>query len=108
MFRFTTSERNQQVLNSCDYQYTLKRVNKTCAEWRCRKRNCSSTLTLSLDNTCVRREPGGHNELCKSSQPSKIMTVETLEIIKKRVREETKPVSQIYSEELVAMLMRNH
>jgi hypothetical protein len=107
MFRFTTSERNQQVLNYCDYQYTIKRVNKTCAEWRCRNRKCSSTLTLSLDNTCVRRNPSEHSESCKASQPSKVLIEETLEIMKRRAREETKPISQIYSEEIVAMRMRN-
>ena len=43
MFRFTTTERNKQILNYLDFQYTVKRINKTCVEWRCRSRDCSST-----------------------------------------------------------------
>jgi hypothetical protein len=107
MFRFTTSERNQQILNYCDFQYTVKRVNKMCVEWRCRNKTCSSTLTLSFDNSSVRRKPDNHSESCKSSQPSKIIIEEILEIMKRRAREETKPISKIYSEEIVAVRIRN-
>jgi len=101
MLRFTTSERNQQVLTHLDFQYTVKRVNKTCVEWRCRNRHCPSTLTLSLDNTSVRREPGSDSESCKPIQPSKIIVEETIEIMKRRAREETTSISKIYSEEIV-------
>jgi hypothetical protein len=106
MFRFTTTERNHPVLNYANFQYTIKRTNKTSTEWRCRNRNCSTTLLLSLDNTCIRREPGDHNELCKESQPSKALIEETLEIMKRRAREETTTISKIYSEEIVALRIR--
>ena len=101
MLRFTTSERNQQVLNYLNYQNTLKRINKTCVEWRCRSRSCLSTSTLSLDNASVRREPSAHSEPCQAIQPSKIILEETVEIMKRRARE-TKPISQIYTEETIA------
>jgi hypothetical protein len=107
MLRFTTTERNQQVLNYLDFQYTIKRINKTSVEWRCRNRSCSITLSLSLDNSSVRREPGAHSESCKAVQPSKIIIEQTIEIMKRRAREETKSISKIYSEEIVAARMRN-
>ena len=101
MHRFTTSDRNQQVLNYSNYQYTLKRINKTCVEWRCRSRSCSSALTLSLDNASVRREPSAHSESCQAIQPSKIILEETVEIMKRRARE-TKLISQIHTEDIIA------
>ena len=107
MFRFTTTERNQQVLNYLDFQYTVKRINQTSVEWRCRNRSCSSTLSLSLDNSSVHREPGAHSESCKAMQPSKILVEQTAEIMKRRAREETTSISKIYSEEIVAARMRN-
>ena len=107
MFRFTTSERNQQVLNYLDFQYTVKRINKTCVEWRCRNRSCSSIFSLSLDNTCIRREPSAHSESCQACQPSKIIVEQTLEIMKQRARQETKSISKIYTEEIVVVRMRN-
>ncbi|CAF3303956.1 unnamed protein product [Rotaria socialis] len=107
MLRFTTSERNQQVLNYLDFQYTVKRINKACVEWRCRNRSCSSSLTLSLDNTCVRHEPSIHSEYCQAVQPSKIIVEETVEIMKRRAREETKSISEIYAEEIVATRRRH-
>jgi len=107
MFRFTTSERDQKILTYLNFQYTVKRVNKTCVEWRCRNRSCSSTLSLSLDELCVRRHPSDHSECCKAIPPSKIIVEETVEIMKRRAREETKSISKIYSEEVVAARMRN-
>ena len=101
MLRFTTSERNQQVLNYLNYQYSLKRINKSCVEWRCRSRSCSSTLTFSLNNASVRREPSAHSESCQAIQPSKIIPEETVEIMERRARE-TKPISQIYAEKIIA------
>lgn len=107
MFRFTTSERNQQVLNYSDHQYTVKRINKTSVQWRCRNRSCSSVLSLSCDNTSILRQPTAHMESCEAIQPSKIMVEQTVEIMKRRAREETKSISKIYSEEIVAARMRN-
>ena len=101
MLRFTTSKRNQQVLIYLNYQYTLERINKICVEWRYRGRSCSSTLVLSLDNTSVRREPSAHSESGQVIQPNKIILEEIVEIMKRRTREETKPISQIYTEEII-------
>ncbi|CAF5172674.1 unnamed protein product, partial [Rotaria magnacalcarata] len=69
MLRFSTSERNQQVQNYLDFQNTVKRISKTCVARRCRNRSCSSSLTLSLDNTCARREPSIYSESCQAVQP---------------------------------------
>ncbi|CAF1106351.1 unnamed protein product [Rotaria magnacalcarata] len=102
MLRFSTSERNQQVQNYLDFQNTVKRISKTCVARRCRNRSCSSSLTLSLDNTCARREPSIYSESCQAVQPSKIIVEETVEIMKRRAREETKSISQIYAEEIHA------
>ena len=80
MFLFTTTKRNQQVLNYLNFQYTVKGINKTSVEWRCRNRSCSSTLSLSLDNSSVLREPCAHSEPCKAAQPSKIIVEQALKL----------------------------
>lgn len=77
-------------------------MNKTCVKWRCKSRNCSSSLTLSIDSTAVRREPSNHSEFCKASQSSKITIEEAFEIRERRAREETTSISKIYTETIVA------
>ena len=95
------------MLNYLNYQYTLKRINKTSLEWRCRSRSCSSTLTLPFDNASVHREPSVHSEPCQAIQSSKIALEETVEIMIKRAGEETKSISQIYIEEIIAARRRH-
>ena len=93
--------------NYSDFEYTAKRINKTSVEWRCRNRNCSSTLSLSLDNSSVLREPCAHNESCTAVQPSKIIVEQVIEIMKRRARAKITSISKIYSEEIVGARMRN-
>ena len=107
MLRLTTTERNQKVLNYLGFQYIVKRINKMCVEWRCRNRFCSSTLTFSADNSTLRRCLSVHCESCKTASPSKIVIEETMAKMKKRAREETKSISKIYREEIVAAQMSN-
>ena len=64
MLHFTSTDRSEKMLNYNGFQYTLKRERQTVVEWRCRSRNCSSTLSLSRDNTIVVHEPNEHGSSC--------------------------------------------
>ncbi|CAF5203354.1 unnamed protein product, partial [Rotaria magnacalcarata] len=57
---FTTTNRNALVLNYKGYQYTIKREYKIMNEWRCRRRPCTTSLSLCRNNISVIREPGHH------------------------------------------------
>ena len=82
MLSFTSTERTDKVLNYNGFQYTLKRERKTAVEWRCRLRNCKSTLSLSRDNTVIAREPNEHIPSCLS-YGSKLIMDQALENMKK-------------------------
>jgi hypothetical protein len=99
MFNFTFSERSKLVLNFEGYQYTKKRENKGMNEWRCRDRGCSSSLsTCSKDLKIIRHPPAYY---CQSINGTKSVIDESITRMKTRVREETVPIPQIYSQEIV-------
>jgi hypothetical protein len=106
MLLFTSTERSGKILNYDGFQYTLKRERKTVVEWRCRSRNCSSTLSLSRDNTVVARQPSEHIPSC-SSEASKLVVAEALGNMRKRAREETTTIPKIYAQEIVVARMAN-
>ena len=83
MLSFTSTERTGKVLNYNGLQYTLKRERKTVVEWRCRSRNCSSTLSFSRDNTVIAREPKEHISSCLSDG-NKLIMDQALGNMKKR------------------------
>ena len=100
---FTTTNRDALVLNYEDYQYTLKRENKNSNEWRCRSRPCTSSLSLCRDNKSIMRPPGTHT--CTSLLAEKIVLDRAVARMKKRAAEETLPIPQIYSQEVVKVLI---
>ena len=100
---FTTTNRDALVLNYEGYQYTLKRENKNSNEWRCRSRPCTSSLSLCRDNKSIIRLPGTHT--CTSLLAEKIVLDQAVARMKKRAAEETLPIPQIYSQEVVKVLI---
>jgi hypothetical protein len=105
MLNFTSSEGNKPVLNYNGHQYTFKRASVTTNEWRCRQRKCTSTLSLTLDNEIVFRQPSAHS--CNSLLASKQVVDEAIERMKKRARDETTTIPRIYVEELVRTRLAN-
>ena len=106
MLRFTCTERSGKMLHYEGFQYTMKRERKTVVEWRCRSHVCSSTLSLSRDNTLIARPPSEHVPTC-SSHESKLVLAEAVESMKKRAREETTSIPKIYAQEVVSARMAN-
>lgn len=106
MLRFTSTERTGKILNYNGFQYTLKRERKTVVEWRCRSRNCTSTLSLSRDNSVIAREPNKHILSC-SSEGNKLIVDKAVEKMKKRAREETTTIPKIYAQEIVLSRVAN-
>ena len=74
MLRFTSTERSEKLLHYEGFQYTMKHERKTVVDRRCRSRICSSTLSLSRDNTVIARPPSGHVPTC-SSEASKLVHI---------------------------------
>ena len=105
MLHFTSSERNKAVLNYNGHQYTFKRQGATTNEWRCRQRKCSSTLSLTSDNTIVLRPASSHS--CEPVNASKQIIDEAVQRMKKCAREETTTIPKIYTEELVRTRIAN-
>ena len=106
MLIFNSTERTGKVFNYNGFQYTLKRERKTVVEWRCRLRNCKSTLSLSRDNTLIAREPNEHIPCCLSDG-SKLIMDQALGNMKKRAREETTTIPKIYAQEIVLARVAN-
>jgi len=102
---FTTTNRDALVLNYENYQYTLKRENKNSNEWRCRSRPCTTSLSLCRDNKSIIRPPGTHT--CTPFLPEKIILDQAVTRMKKRAAEETLPIPQIYSQEVVKVRVDN-
>jgi hypothetical protein len=100
MLHFTSTGRSGKVLNYNGFQYTLKRERKTVVEWRCRSRECSSTLTLSRDNTVIVRQPNEHVSTCLS-EAHKLVVDQAVGQLKKRAREETTSIPKVYAQEIV-------
>jgi hypothetical protein len=99
MFNFTYSERSKPVMNFEGNQYTKKRSNKTMNEWRCRDRRCSSSLSTCSKDLTIARSPSAHT--CQSINDAKNVIDESVTRMKIRAREETVPIPQIYSQEIV-------
>ena len=106
MLSFTPTERTGKVLNYNGFQYTLKRERKTVVEWRCRSRNCTSTLSLSRDNTAIARQPNQHILSCLSDE-NKLIMDQALTNMKKRAREETTTIPKIYAQQIVLARVTN-
>ena len=102
---FTTTNRNTHVLNYQGHQYTIKRKYKNTNEWRCRRRPCTTSLSLCRDNRSIIREPGQHT--CTISSPEKIIVEKAVSGTKKQAATETLPISQIYSQEVVKTRVDN-
>ena len=96
---FTTTNRNALVLNFKGFQYTVKRKHKDSNEWRCRATPCTTSLSLCHENKSIIREPGVHTYIPKS--PAKLVAQAAIARMKKRTAEETLPIPQIYSQEIV-------
>ncbi|CAF1467522.1 unnamed protein product [Rotaria sordida] len=105
MLQFTTSERNKPVLNYNRNQYTLKRIGARTNEWRYHQRKCSSSLSLTSNNTIVFRTPSAHS--CEKQYASKQIIDEAIQRMKKRAREETTTIPKIYTEELIRTRLEN-
>ncbi|CAF4181719.1 unnamed protein product [Rotaria sordida] len=105
MLQFTTSERNKPVLNYNRNQYTLKRIGATTNEWRYHQRKCSSSLSLTSNNTIVFRTPSAHS--CEKQYASKQIIDEAIQRMKKHAREETTTIPKIYTEELIRTRLEN-
>ncbi|CAM2724926.1 unnamed protein product [Rotaria socialis] len=102
---FTTTNRNALVLNYQGYQYTIKRQYKETNEWRCRQRPCTTSLSLCRANISMIREPSHHT--CTQSSPKKLVLDEAISRMKKRAGEETLPIPQIYSQEIIKVRVNN-
>ncbi len=87
------------MLNFEGYQYTNKRENKTMKERRCRNRGCSSSLPTCSKDLKIIRHPPAHD--CQSINDTKSVIDESITRMKIRAREETVPIPQIYSQEMV-------
>ncbi|CAF3119123.1 unnamed protein product [Rotaria sp. Silwood2] len=96
---FTTTNRNAPVLHYQGYQYTIKRNYKTTSEWRCRRRPCTASLSLSLGKDSIIREPGDHT--CQYSSPESVVVEKAICRMKKRATEETLPIPHIYAQEII-------
>ncbi|CAF3094502.1 unnamed protein product [Rotaria socialis] len=102
---FTTTNRNALVLNYQGYQCTIKRQYKDKNEWRCRQRPCTTSLSLCRANISMTREPSHHT--CIQSSPKKLVLEEVISRMKKRAGEETLPIPQIYSQEIIKVHVNN-
>jgi hypothetical protein len=102
---FTTSHRNELVLNYQGFQYTKKREYKHSNEWRCRARPCTTTLSIRRDDNSIIREPAPHT--CTPSSSEKFVVDEVISNMKKRAQDETLPIPQIYSQEIVKIRVAN-
>ena len=100
MLLFTSSERDQLILNYNSHQYTKKCARKMSNEWRCRDRGFASTLSLCTSNAKVLREPSTHTCL-QSTSAGKSLVDEVVGNMKKRAREETTSIPKIYTQEIV-------
>ena len=100
MLLFTSSERDQLILNYNSHQYTKKCARKTSNEWHCRDRGFASTLSLCTSNAKVLREPSTDNCL-QSTSAGKSLVDEVVGNMKKRAREETTSIPKIYTQEIV-------
>ncbi|CAF5022869.1 unnamed protein product, partial [Rotaria magnacalcarata] len=87
------------------YQYTIKREYKIMNEWRCRRRPCTTSLSLCRNNISVIREPGHHT--CIPPSQEKLVLDGALWRMKKRANEETLPIPQIYSQEIIKLRVDN-
>ena len=102
---FTTTNRNALVLNFKGFQYTLKRKHKDSNQWRCRARPCTTSLSLCHEKKSIIRELGVHTCIPKSSE--KLVAEAAIARMKKRAAEETLPIPQIYSLEIVKIRIDN-
>jgi len=96
---FTTTNRCALVLHYEGYEFTLKREYKTTNEWRCRRRPCTTSISLCRENKSVIRQPVVHT--CTRPFPKKRVVEEAICRMKQRATEETLPVPQIYPQEII-------
>lgn len=99
LIEFTTSNRKALVLYYQGYQYTIKRKYKNTNEWRCRRRPCTTSLSLCQGNKLIIREPD-ENTCCLPSQET-IIVEEAVSRMRQRASVETLPISQKYSQEVI-------
>ncbi|CAF3328587.1 unnamed protein product [Rotaria socialis] len=103
--QFTTTSRSALVLNYQGFQCTNKREYKNSNEWRCRARPCTTSLSLCRDNKLIIREPGVH--ICAPNLQKKVVVEEAVTRMKQRAMEETFPIPQIYSQEIIKIRVDN-
>ncbi|CAF1528365.1 unnamed protein product [Didymodactylos carnosus] len=101
MLHFTLTERGK---NYKDHQYTKKREHKTCNEWRCRDRSCTSSISLCSQDQLIIRENTSHT--C-TANTKRVIIDDVIGRMKKRAREETIPIPKIYSEEMIKARVEN-
>ena len=100
MLLFTSSERDQLILNYNSHQYTKKCAREMSNEWRCRDRGFASTLSLCTSNAKVLREPSTHTCL-QSTSAGKSLVDEVVGSMKKCARDEITSIPKIYTQEIV-------
>ena len=76
---FTTTHRNELVLNYKGYQCTTKRAYVYSHEWRCRARPCATSLSVRHSDSSILREPSVHTCVPLAS-PHKIVVDEFVSI----------------------------
>ncbi|KAK3083881.1 hypothetical protein FSP39_004588 [Pinctada imbricata] len=93
-YRYTENERGKPRLVYEDFRFQVKSRRDDRIYWRCSVRSCPARIsTLHMIPT----EPNPlHNHPADAIQ---IRIMETMNEIKKRCREETKPIPLVYSEE---------
>ena len=96
--KFVDNERGGQSLVHNDFRFVAKNRRNDRVYWRCAVRTCPATIR-TLNNI-----PVGFNDI-HNHQPDriKLQVSSTMGAIKKRCREETKAVPQIYHEEIAKL-----
>ncbi|CAF1574014.1 unnamed protein product [Didymodactylos carnosus] len=84
-----------------DYE---KRENKQNNQWRCRDRNCSSTISVCSQDLSIIKNETTHT--C-AQDTNKFIVDTIIERMQKRAREETATIPKIYSQEIVKARVEN-
>ncbi|CAF2164513.1 unnamed protein product [Rotaria magnacalcarata] len=103
--QFTTTSRSAPVINYQGFQYTSKQEYKISSEWRCRARPCATSLSLCRDNKSIILEPDVH--ICTPNSQKMVVVEEAVICMKQRTMEETLPIPQIYSQEIIKIRVGN-
>jgi len=96
--KFVTNERGGESLVYNDFRYVVKNRRNERVYWRCAVRTCPATLRTH--NNIPLAANRIHNHV---PDPIKFQVSRAVNNIKKRCREETKPVPQIYHEEIAKL-----